>query len=50
MQAMQTSFILRREFLIAGLITLAAPSLHAQSAIALDAAILPLANQEAPLV
>lgn len=50
MQALQTLFVLRREFLVAGLITLAAPSLHAQSALALDAAILPLATQEAPLV
>ena len=50
MQALQTLLVLRREFLVAGLITLAAPSLHAQSALALDAAILPLATQEAPLV
>ena len=50
MQALQTLFVLRREFLVAGLITLAAPSLHAQSALALDAAILPFATQEAPLV
>ncbi|MBS7806997.1 M20/M25/M40 family metallo-hydrolase [Variovorax sp. PCZ-1] len=47
---MQTPSVLRRELLAAGLISLAVPGLHAQSAPALDAAILPLATQEAPLV
>jgi acetylornithine deacetylase/succinyl-diaminopimelate desuccinylase-like protein len=48
---MQATSAPRRKLLAAGLLTLAAPGLHAQSAApALDNAILPLATQEAPLL